>query len=153
MRHVVLIAGAPCSGKTTLAFQLARERPGIVLDRDVIARGLGSTRGWLHEDALTERAEQIMRGEVARIGQAEDITAYVVRSVPVPAARVGLAEQLRASVVYLLDPGIGECMRRATEDDRPGGTHRGVREWYRRYAPAGVDRRPGQPQLITSRTW
>ncbi len=153
MRHVVLIAGPPCSGKTTLAFQLARERPGIVLDRDVIARGLGSTRGWLHEEALTERAEEIMQGEVARIGEAEDITAYVVRSVPVPAARVGLAEQLRASVVYLLDPGIGECMRRATEDDRPAGTHRGVREWYRRYRPAGVDRRPGRPRLITSRAW
>jgi adenylylsulfate kinase-like enzyme len=153
VRHVVLIAGPPCGGKSTLAGQLTRARPGIVLDRDVIAQGLGSTRGWLHEAALTERAEQIMVGEMARIGQADDVVAYVVRSVPTPRARAELAQQLRADVVYVVDPGMGECLRRATADGRPGGTHAGVREWYRRYGPTGVDRRPEAPRLSTSREW
>lgn len=153
VRHVVLIAGPPCGGKSTLAASLARARPGIVLDRDVIARELGSTRGWLHEDPLTERAEQIMLGEMARIGQADDVVAYVVRSVPTPGARAELAQQLRADVVYVVDPGIGECMRRASADGRPPGTHAGVRDWYRRYGPSGVDRRPEAPRLSTSRAW
>ncbi|SEB43457.1 AAA domain-containing protein [Amycolatopsis tolypomycina] len=153
VRHVVLIAGPPCAGKSTLAGQLAQTRPGIVLDRDVIARGLGSTRGWLHEAALTERAEQIMVGEMARIGAADDVVAYVVRSVPTPGARAELAHQLRADVVYVVNPGMGECLRRATAGGRPQGTHAGVREWYRRYGPAGVDRQPEAPRLSTSRAW
>lgn len=153
MRHVVLIAGPPCSGKSQLAQQLARANPGIVLDRDVIAQGLGSTQGWMHDEATTQQAEQIMLAEIARIAEAHDITAYVVRSVPAPAQRMALAEELKASVVYLLNPGIGECMRRATEDDRPRGTHGGIRAWYQRYRPCGVDRAPHQPKLITSRSW
>ncbi|WP_410676677.1 AAA family ATPase [Amycolatopsis sp. cmx-4-68] len=144
VRHVVLIAGPPCGGKSTLAGQLAQARPGIVLDRDVIARGLGSTRRWLHEAALTERAEQIMAGEMARIGQATDVIAYVVRSVPTPRARAELAHQLRADVVYVVDPGMGECLRRATADARPGVPMRGCGSGTAGTGPAGWTAGPRQ---------
>lgn len=153
VRHVVVIAGPQCAGKSTFAGELATERPGIVLDLDVIARGLGSTRGWLHDEAVMARAEAIYQGELARIAAAQDVVAYVVRSVPASRARAALAEQVRADVVYVLDPGMGECLRRATVDRRPAGTHAGIRSWYRRYSATGVDRRPGEPRLVTSRQW
>lgn len=153
VRHVVVIAGPQCAGKSTFADQLAAERPGIVLDLDVIARGLGSPRGWLHGEAVMARAERIYQGELGRIAAAEDVTAYVVRSVPSPRARAELAARVRADLVYVLDPGMGECLRRASADGRPAGTHAGIRQWYRRYGPAGVDRRPGAQRLVTSREW
>ncbi|UUV34392.1 ATP-binding protein [Amycolatopsis roodepoortensis] len=153
VRHVVLIAGPQCSGKSTLATNLAAERPGIVLDLDVIARGLGSTRGWLHDEPVMARAEAIYQGELGRIVAAHDVVAYVVRSAPAARARADLAARLRADVVYVLDPGMGECLRRATVDGRPAGTHAGIRQWYRRYAATGVDRRPSEPRLVTSREW
>lgn len=152
MRQVVLIAGPPCSGKTTLAHQLARAG-GLVLDRDEIARGLGSPHQWFHDEALTEQAEQIMRREIARIGAAADITAYVVRSVPTPGQRVDLANRLGASTVYLLNPGLAECMRRAHAEGRPHATAAAIRTWYRRYRPSGLDTTPGAAPISTSRAW
>ncbi|AIJ26371.1 AAA family ATPase [Amycolatopsis methanolica] len=156
MRTVVLIAGPPCAGKSTLAQALAN--PGdLVLDRDAIAQRLGSPVRWGHDEVIAQRAEQVMLDEIARIARAEAITAYVVRSVPAPAQRLALAHQLRATAVHVLNPGAAECMRRAHADARPEGTAAAIRSWYARYRPCAVDADPGPAAATTpvrtSRTW
>ncbi|MFJ8818197.1 AAA family ATPase [Amycolatopsis thermoflava] len=152
MRKVVLIAGPPCAGKTTLAKALAA--PGeLVLDRDLIAQELGSPTRWGHAEHLAQQAEAVMRARIAAVARAEDVTAYVVRSVPRPGQRIALANELRATEVFLLNPGLEECMSRAARDGRPRGTTRAIRSWFADYRPCGVDRRPHERPVATSRSW
>lgn len=130
--RVVIICGAPCSGKSTLARQLAQ--PGdIVLDRDVMARQLGSPRLWLHEYRYGVAAEQWMQRELRRLAWGvEGRSAYVVRCLARGHERRELATMLRAEV-RVLDPGEEECVHRAVVTYRPHGTIEGIRNWYRDY--------------------
>jgi hypothetical protein len=126
--RVLIIAGPPCSGKTTLAQQLAG--PGdVVLDRDDMARRLGSPRGWLHEYRYGRAAEEWMQRELRRLAWGVAGSAYVIRCLPRERDRIALAERLNATV-RLLDPGMNECIRRAIADGRPAGTVEGIRRWY-----------------------
>jgi hypothetical protein len=126
---VVLICGAPCSGKSSLARQLAR--PGdLVLDRDEMARRLGSPRLWMHEYRYGVAAEQWMQRELRRLAWGTEGRAYVVRCLARGQERRELAATLRADV-RVLDPGEEECVHRAVVACRPHGTIEGIRNWYR----------------------
>lgn len=130
----LLIAGPPCSGKTTLALQLAR--PGeLVLDRDRIARRLGSDRTHMHAAAITRQADLAMRTALARLARAPRVSAIVVKALPRPDQRETLARRL-GTELRLLDPGIDECLRRARADRRPPGTYSAIRRWYAEAAEA-----------------
>ncbi|MFC6089448.1 AAA family ATPase [Saccharothrix lopnurensis] len=130
-QRVLLICGPPCSGKTTRALGLARQDGGQVIDRDLIARALGSARSHMHAPDITARAEREMRAQLDRLAAARTGTAYVVRSLPHPDSRRVEAERLGAEV-ELLDPGMAECIRRAQLDHRPRGTVAAIRQWYHR---------------------
>lgn len=129
---VVLICGAPCSGKSTLARQLAQ--PGdVVLDRDEMARTLGSPRRWMHAYRYGVAAERWMQRELRRLAWGyEGGTAYVVRCLARGPERRELAAVLRADV-RVLDPGEEECVHRAVTSYRPHGTIEGIRRWYADY--------------------
>jgi predicted kinase len=148
--RVVLIAGPPCAGKTTLALQLA-EPDDLVVDRDAIARQLGSRRTHMHGQYVTRLAELRMRAMLVQL-QAGDFTgtAYVVRCLPVRAQRDAIAHRLGAEV-RLLDPGLAECLRRATVDGRPPGTVQAIHQWYARFDDHG--QATAQASLRTSRSW
>lgn len=131
MGDVVLICGAPCSGKSTLARQLAQ--PGdLVLDRDDMARRLGSPRRWMHEYRYGMAAEQWMQRELRRLAWGFEGQAYVVRCLARGPERRALAATLRAEV-RVLDPGEEECVHRAVTSYRPHGTIEGIRNWYADY--------------------
>lgn len=133
----VVIAGPPCSGKSTLAKHLAR--PGdVVLDFDDICLEVGGSHHWAHSAQTKTLAEMVMRERVSRLLEF-DGQAYVIRSAPRPAQRVSLAEYLDATV-WVLDPGIAVCLHRAAV--RPRGTGRVIRQWYALYRPAPCDSEP-----------
>ncbi|WP_199444467.1 AAA family ATPase [Umezawaea beigongshangensis] len=138
-RSVLLIAGPPCSGKSTLAHELAR--PGdLVIDRDLIARQLGSSRTHMHTPYITRLAEQRTRAHLAALAaDHREITAYVVRCAPRARQREALAARLGATV-RLVDPGIDECQRRARAARRPPGTFQAIRQWYARAESAQDER-------------
>lgn len=129
--RVVILAGPPCSGKTTMARRLAQ--PGdLVLDRDELAQRLGSPRRWMHEYRYGVAAEQLMQREIRRLAWGIAGNAYVVRCLARGAERRELAALLQAEI-RLLDPGEDECVRRAVAGRRPHGTIEGIRRWYRQY--------------------
>lgn len=137
-RHVTLITGAPCSGKTTLARKLAQ--PGdVILDLDTIARQLGSDRRWRHDPDLIAEAEDCMTHALRRLVRTEHVTAWVIRCLPHPAQRAQLARAIRADAVHVLHPPMAEVLARAKRDGRPKGTAASIRAWYRAYRPSEVD--------------
>lgn len=131
--QVVLLCGPPCSGKTTLAQQVAR-LTDVVLDYDTIARSMGSPAMWMHPEPYRTAAEQRMQAGLAAAHAADGGTAWVIRTAPRPQQRASLAQRWGARV-YLLDPGERECRRRAHTAHRPTGTARSIGEWYHRYRP------------------
>lgn len=140
--RIVVLAGPPCSGKTTLAHTLATEHD-TVLDYDDIARALGSPHQWLHPEPWRTAAEHDMQAAIAQAAaHPNDGTAWVIRTAPRPNQRAALAQQWNAKV-YLLNPGRAECTRRAKADQRPSGTSKSIGEWYYRYSPWAGDLDPG----------
>lgn len=135
MGEVIILSGAPCSGKSTLARELAGPG-GLVLDRDDLARRLGSPARWLHPYRYSVKAEQWMQRELRRLAWGYDGRAIVIRCLARAADREALADQLHATV-RVLDPGEDECVRRAVAGRRPHGTIEGIHRWYDDYRAYG----------------
>ncbi len=131
--RVVLLCGPPCGGKTTRARELAG--PGdLVVDLDEVARSLGSPVAWLHPEPWRTRAEVQVRRLLDQLPGNGPGTAYVIRSLPRPQHRAITARLTRAETVHVIDPGMDECLRRATVDsERPEGTDAQIRSWYAAY--------------------
>lgn len=125
VRHVILIAGPPCSGKTTLAHELATDHE--IVDYDDIT----GQHGIFDPDACDELDRRINR-----IANDPDARAIVIRTVPRGEDRQALTEKLDAECILLM-PDKAECVRRAAQ--RPSGTRKAIGMWFWKYTPAECD--------------
>lgn len=133
---VYLICGPPCSGKSTFATK--RANPGdVILDFDTLCAELDGHPGWTHSKQVRERAGLLMDRRIALLPRHQG-TVYVIRSAPDPRERTTLARQLNAQV-WMCNPGMRECTRRARVDRRPARTVTAIRDWYAAYRPALCD--------------
>lgn len=150
-----VLSGPPCAGKSTLTWRLAQ--PGdAVLDFDRICQELGSPDRHGHTRQVRDQAEQEMQRRMWRL-QFHDADAYVIRWAPRAADRVAYAKRLGATV-WVIDPGLAECVRRAEMDNRPDHTVDAIRKWYRMYRPSSVDERCPHLSIeplrtVNSRAW
>lgn len=132
-RHVVLITGPPCAGKTTYARTHAR--PGdTILDLDQIARALGSTKAWQHEPAITRRADEILRRKVTALRGGGAVRAWVIRSVPSGNTRSALARWIKATDTVLLLPPREVLVARALERPDRLTTINAISTWLDHYS-------------------
>jgi shikimate kinase len=130
--RVVLIAGPPCAGKTTLAQRVAISGD-VVLDYDSVAQSMGSPVQWIHPEPYRTMAEQEVQAQLAHAyHQLDTGTCWLIRLAPRPATRMALAGQWGATV-YVLSPGERECRRRARQQQRPSGTGQRIGQWYHHY--------------------
>lgn len=137
-RHLTLICGPPCAGKSTWAGQ--HSNPGdLIVDRDLIARGMGSPPGWMHRRGYRLRAEQAMRAKVAALALDDECRAWVIRSLPHGQARTTMATWLRATTVLVLLPDLPVLLARAASRPHPRRTEHAIRSWLARYTPADID--------------
>lgn len=137
-RHVTLLTGPPCSGKTTHARQHAADGD-LIVDFDTIAAELGSDKPWNHTPEIRTRAEAITRSRMSYVRDMADGCAWVIRSVPNPYERVQLAKWLAADRVLVLLPEHDTLRMRMQRRPQPGRTLRAVNQWMRRYSPAPGD--------------
>jgi adenylylsulfate kinase len=87
---IVLIVGLPGAGKTTLACELAKEVPGIVLDGDAIRNDLSKDLGFSKYDRI-EQARRI--GAIARLLDAQGHNVYCSFVCPTQRTRDAFGER------------------------------------------------------------
>lgn len=149
MRHVVLVCGPPCSGKST--YVRAHLAPGdYVLDADTMARRFGSPKRWLHADAYAQAAQREWWAQVQAVAAMEDGTAWVIRCAPRAEERAQLREVLRADEVVLLTPAAEVLVARARRRPEQVRTIRSIQRWHQRYTQTSVD---ADTSLGTSEEW
>lgn len=128
-----MVCGPPCAGKTTYVRQNAAA-DDVVLDQDEFARDLGSDREWLHARPVSMRANRRVRMGIVTVGNAADVTAWVIRCQPVGHRRRLLAAKLRATSVVVIKPPVAVVMERALRRPDPQLTRRLINNWFIDYS-------------------
>ena len=69
MSKIILICGAICSGKSTLARALAKRDNAVILSNDELTKAVGECLGDRH-DAIARRMQLYLRGKAVEIARA-----------------------------------------------------------------------------------
>jgi 5-methylcytosine-specific restriction protein A len=128
-RHVVLVCGPPCAGKTTYVQEHA-EPDDLILDADDIARAAGSPAKWKHSQQYRDIAEQAMLNGIDQVASSTDTRAWIIRSLPSAQDRARLAAHIRADQVIVLTPDLDVLLARAKR--RAPGTRGTILRWLAR---------------------
>jgi len=136
-RHVYLIYGAPCSGKSTRARQMM-ERGDLIVDRDLIYQAISGLAIYDKPDSIKANMlaahDALIDSIMTRRGKWQQ--AFVIGGYPVKSERESLAMRLGAELVYC-EATEAECLARAeTRGKFVAELWRGyIRDWFRRYVP------------------
>jgi 5-methylcytosine-specific restriction protein A len=139
-RQVTLVCGPPCAGKSTFVTEHAQ--PGdLVICVDSLAQGEGSPVTHNHTGHFFGLGQKRFTELCRQVRQTPDVTAWVVRCAPEPAARRQLAVQVGATRCVVIVPPIQVVGVRAKERDgeQYTVTWAAIRSWFGRYRPAYFD--------------
>ncbi len=137
---LVLVAGAPCSGKS-LFCQENKADGDLVIDLDAIAGRLADTtpHGWDKRQWLQSALEERNRA-LFQLGDATCLVsrAWFIVSAPTAAERSWWQEKLRPERIIVLEADRDTCLRRLFADPerklwRPQ-TVVAIEEWFRRFS-------------------
>lgn len=125
--HVVV--GPPCSGKSTFVDSAAE--PGVPrFDFDRVAQVVAGTTDLEVAAAAAEAVLAMRRGFMGWLldPETEPGEVWLINAHPTQAT----IERLEGvgAVFHVCDPGLEECLARATREGRPDGTEERIRAWY-----------------------
>ncbi|MEK6225806.1 MAG: hypothetical protein AABM40_05850 [Chloroflexota bacterium] len=130
----IIVAGAPCSGKTT--FAAAHALPGDeILDYDVVHAELTGLPLYVHDESQISRTVDEFGGRAIAMRQG-----WIIRTAPTAADRTRSREAHNARSI-VLEVWPGECLARLERSDRPDAAKSRLRpvieEWWNRYSRYG----------------
>jgi hypothetical protein len=129
MRRVTLILGPPCAGKSKFAQDHA-STGDMIIDWDQLAVDAGSTVDHDHLPQFRAAASAQRKLLEQTVTETDDITAWVIRTVPRPSERGHVARRLNATETIVIDPGLDVCLRRARELGRHPDVDAAILRWY-----------------------
>ena len=130
----IVIAGPPCSGKTTFAHQHALAGDQI-LDYDVVHAELTGLPLYVHDESQIARTVDLFGTRALGMRQG-----WIIRTAPTAAARRSAREAANARSI-VLEVWPGECLERLERSGRPEVAKARLRlyvdEWWRQYGRHG----------------
>lgn len=121
-----LVAGPPCSGKSHHVSEHAK--PGdLVIDWDLIARQLGSTREHLHHPRLRPAISAEYDRQLAGVADHRG-DVWIIRCLGNPVEREAWRRRYDARLVLLV-PDVATLLARAARREDPRHTVRTIRRW------------------------
>lgn len=132
MRHVYLVTGPPCAGKSTYVAQNAGPND-VVADFDEIARVISPATMWTHSADTAARANREMDRIIGETAAMTDGTAWIIRCAPQAEARARLAQLVGAQHTIVLLPPADLLSERARERPLPRQTQLAITQWREQY--------------------
>lgn len=124
----LIIAGAPCAGKSTYLREHAE--PGdLVYDFDTIHQSLSLAGSHVHLDAVRPYVLSARDAIFAQLETHLQQPFLVITSSPRKAEVEALAARLSAEIIFL-DVSLDEAHLRADLDSRPEVWHSYIRNWF-----------------------
>lgn len=133
-RHIYIVYGSPCSGKSSYVKQNAL-KDDLVLDIDKIYQMISVNDAHEKSNRLTSNVFQIrdMLLDTIRTRNGRWINAWIVGGYPLKMDRERLASTLGAELVFI-DTTKELCLARA-ESNRPSEYKKFIEDWFTKYQP------------------
>ena len=133
MSNVTLVAGPPCSGKTTWVNE-QRGKHDIVIDADLIATAIGSPETHGHQQFVWDFVRPMMDAAInVRTTVAQAPHVWIIKGAPTRAER----QDFTHVVVLAVDEKT--CRRRALDAGRPDGWANLITSWWDNYQSNPTD--------------
>lgn len=125
--NIHIIVGPPCAGKSTHILGASKEGD-VLIDFDTIAIAIGANEPHASDGDIKEIALEMRQSAIDKILKGLDATAWIIHTNP--SSKTIKTYVNNDAVFTVLDPGIDECKKRATDDNRPDGTIEAIEKWY-----------------------
>lgn len=126
-RHVYIVYGSPCSGKTTYVNEHAL-KDDLIIDIDRIYEAVSNERS----NRLYDNVMQVYRllVDMVRTRNGRWVNAWIIRGFPLKGERERLASQVDGELVYI-DTDRDTCLERAYR--RAEGYDKFVNDWWAKF--------------------
>lgn len=126
-RHIYIVYGSPCSGKTTFVNERAL-KDDLIIDIDRIYSAINNERS----NRLYDNVMSVYRCliDMVKTRNGRWVNAFIIRGFPLKSERERLASQLDAELVYI-DTDKRTCLQRAYE--RAEGYDKFVLDWWEKF--------------------
>ena len=133
-RHIYIVYGSPCSGKSTYVKESALKED-LIVDIDKIYQAISVNEAHDKSNRLTSNVFQIrdMLLDAIRTRNGRWINAWIVGGYPLKMDRERLASTLGAELVFI-EANKELCLARA-ESSRPNEYKKFIEDWFNRYQP------------------
>lgn len=128
-RHIYIVYGSPCSGKSTYVDSVAL-KDDLIIDIDRIYSAINNERS----NRLYDNVMMVYRSliDMVQTRNGRWVNAFIVRTFPLKGERERLASSLGAELVHIDTP-HEVCMERAL--GRAKGYDKIVSDWWEKYQP------------------